>query len=124
MTLQEAEIPLKKLDRLLGLITKNTTDTITVISVRIFLMVAAKEGPTVSEVADNFKLSLSSASRYLLDKSKKKRNKSEGAGLLVSYNDVSDLRLKRYKLSPRGKKLCSQLFETMERTNGVANGLH
>jgi DNA-binding MarR family transcriptional regulator len=70
-----------------------------------FLEVAREEGRTQVEIARAVGLPESTSSRQLLDLGPFDRMKQPGFGLVEGRTDLMDMRVKRYTLTPRGKKL-------------------
>ena len=88
--------------------------TVPVQLVRTFLIVAAKEGRTISEVAEAANAKLSTVSRHLLDLGDRNRKMEPGYGLVARVADQMELRVTRCALTPKGRLLAEELIQILE----------
>lgn len=81
--------------------------------IRAFLLVAGKEGLTVSEYANLAGISPTVMTRNLLDIGELNRQRAPGLGLIEQVRDSFDLRKHRARLTPKGRKLALELNATL-----------
>lgn len=77
--------------------------------IQAYLLVAQKEGLSVSEYAKRAGISGTTMSRNLLDMGERDRNYDEGAGLIVGRENVMNRREKLYSLTPKGRALLANI---------------
>ena len=112
--------------RWLGEVQKATTDALWMGTVRTLLMVAVNPGITPNELANRMGKTRGLASRQLLDLGIKRRQQTggkedgdpNGFGLVEPFPDLSDLRLRRYRCTPKGYGLARRLARLMSSTAG------
>jgi DNA-binding MarR family transcriptional regulator len=81
---------------------------------RTFLLVAQDEGKMVTEYQKIAGVSQASMSRHLLDLGRFTRSKQPGMGLVVAEVDPNDLRVRRYRLTPKGRHLKSKIQRLLD----------
>lgn len=77
--------------------------------VQAYLLVARKEGQSVSELAKIADLPVTTMSRNLLDMGDRNRYFEEGAGLVASEDNPFNRREKLYSLTPKGRALLASI---------------
>lgn len=77
--------------------------------VQAYLLVAQKEGQTVTELAKRADQPITTMSRNLLDMGERNRYFEEGAGLVVGQDNVLNRREKLYGLTPKGRALLASI---------------
>lgn len=77
--------------------------------VQAYLLVAQKEGLTVTELAKKAELPVTTMSRNLLDMGDRNRYFEEGAGLVESKDNLFNRREKLYSLTPKGRALLASI---------------
>jgi DNA-binding MarR family transcriptional regulator len=88
---------------------RKLSSTMPVGEVYMFLLAALNEGSSISELAEKADMKMSTASRYLLDLSDKRRAGNPGFGLLRSELDPNELRRKVVTLTPKGRNVIRSL---------------
>lgn len=88
----------------LGFDKKMTTNEIS-----CFLIVACESGKTLGEIGKDAHLDHASVSRVMQMLVNLGRGEQNGYGLLETYSDATDGRLKRVRLTRRGQTLVSKL---------------
>lgn len=96
-------------------IAKETYPGVSLGTVLAFLAVAEEEGRSVSDIVKLLNKPQTNVSRSLLDLSVKTRSKLESYDLLEPKVDGDDMRVKRYHLSQKGKRLMRRIHKIMER---------
>jgi DNA-binding MarR family transcriptional regulator len=89
---------------------RDLSPTMPVGEVYMFLLAALNEGASITELAEKADMKMSTASRYLLDLSDKRRAGDPGFGLLRSELDPNELRRKVITLTPKGRDVVKQLM--------------
>lgn len=108
-----------RLARWVGLLKAETTDSLSIEMIEVLLLVAREPGLSVIEVAERMGNARATASRQLLDLSIKRRSqvaengRTDGFGLIEQMTDPADLRLKRYRLSPKGERIAHAFTKLM-----------
>lgn len=77
--------------------------------VQAYLLVAQKEGLSVSELAKKADLPITTMSRNLLDMGDRNRYFEEGAGLVEGKDNIFNRREKLYSLTPKGRALLASI---------------
>lgn len=77
--------------------------------VQAYLLVAQKEGLTVTELAKKADLPVTTMSRNLLDMGDRNRYFEEGAGLVEGKDNLFNRREKLYSLTPKGRALLASI---------------
>lgn len=85
--------------------------TMTARSVQAFLLVAEKEGLSVSEYAKRADMPVTTMSRNLIDMSECDSRYDEGAGLIEGRDNPTNRREKIYHLTPKGRALLASLMK-------------
>jgi DNA-binding MarR family transcriptional regulator len=80
-----------------------------------FLLVALKEGQTVTELADRAGISPSLMTRHLADLGQMNRYHKDGYDLVESELDPMDRRTKRQRLTAKGQRLVGHLLGALTR---------
>jgi DNA-binding MarR family transcriptional regulator len=93
---------------------RNIRQTMPLQYLTAFLMVAEREGQSVSYYAKQAGVSNSVMSRHLLDIGDRSRHGEEGFGLVTSRARPDNLREHEYTLTDRGRALLGQLVRIME----------
>jgi DNA-binding MarR family transcriptional regulator len=89
----------------------NSLDTALPLSyVKVFLMVARKEGLGPTEYSKMYGTSQPMMSRYLIELSVRGRNtiRKSGLGLVERVEDPSDFRAQLYYLTPKGRRILNE----------------
>jgi DNA-binding MarR family transcriptional regulator len=82
--------------------------------VATFLLVATKEGRTVSDLAKAAGISLAKMSRQLADLSDVNRYGAPGLGLIEQRVEIYDRRFMRSRLTPKGVALVRQIAHALQ----------
>ena len=77
--------------------------------VQAYLLVAQKEGLTVTELAKRADMPVTTMSRVLLDMGDRNRYFEEGAGLVEGEDNPLNRREKMYRLTPKGRALLASM---------------
>jgi DNA-binding MarR family transcriptional regulator len=77
--------------------------------VQAYLLVAQKEGQTVTELAKKADMPVTTMSRNLLDMGERNRYFEEGAGLVVGEDNPYNRRERLYRLSHKGRALLASI---------------
>jgi DNA-binding MarR family transcriptional regulator len=93
----------------------NVRQIMTTRMVQIFLLVAEKEGLSVTEYAKRADIPVTSVSRILIDMGERDRNYEDGAGLVESRDNPMNRREKQYYLTPKGRALLAAVSKTTRR---------
>jgi DNA-binding MarR family transcriptional regulator len=80
-----------------------------------FLLVALKEGQTVTELARGAGTSQSLMTRHLADLSQSNRHHKDGYDLIEGSTDPMDRRAKRQRLTAKGQRLVGHLLGALAR---------
>lgn len=107
-------ISLIALLRALDKLQAGTSASVSVSSLITFLEVAREEGRTLAEIARQLDLPDSTASRQLLDLGLRNRKREDGLNLVTAKTDLQDLRVRRYELTPKGRKLLRDALNAKE----------
>lgn len=83
----------------------------------MFLLVAEYPGRGVKEYAELAKVSMSVASRHILDLGERNRRMEPGLGLVSSRSSPFELRRKEIELTPKGYALLARMRAALERTH-------
>lgn len=83
--------------------------------VTAFLLVALKEGQTVTELANGAGISSSLMTRHLADLGHNNRYHKHGYDLIVGENDPMDRRTKRQRLTDKGQRVVGQILGALTR---------
>ena len=88
-------------------------------AIQVFAAVAANEGLSVSDYANNVHMPLSTVSRLLLDLAGIPRDKTKppGPALLERRPNLQNLREQNYKLAPKGHGLILKLTREIARAS-------
>lgn len=92
------------------------SDSLSASTVLMLLYVMQYPDSTVKKLEQVTGLSRSSASRHVLvltERGDRARSRP-GLGLVTTYEDAVDARVKRVKLTPKGQKLASDIAKIME----------
>jgi DNA-binding MarR family transcriptional regulator len=81
-----------------------------------FLLVACKQGLSVTDYAQRAGVSKSVMSRHLLDLGERNRHMEPGLGLVVSKPSPLELRRHEVYLTPKGKAMLARMQRELERT--------
>lgn len=81
-------------------------------AIQAYLLVAQKEGQSVTELAKAADLPITTMSRNLLDMGDRNRYFEEGAGLVVGEDNPFNRREKLYSLTPKGRALLASTTKT------------
>ncbi|WP_201272627.1 MarR family winged helix-turn-helix transcriptional regulator [Sinorhizobium medicae] len=87
-------------------------------TILLFLLVVARPGITMKELAQNTELSSASISRNIAALGETHRGGQPGHNLLRAYEDPLDRRTKRVELTAKGRAVCSSLITAL--TGAVA----
>ena len=82
---------------------------------RSFLLIAAEQGKSVTDLKSRGGHALASASRYHRYLGEIDRNQKPGMGLVVAKQNVEDSRKKSLKLTPKGRLLMGGLNAILQR---------
>jgi DNA-binding MarR family transcriptional regulator len=104
---------LRKLNRVFNQVRAATHPNVSAAIVQGLIAVALNEGKTVTELAEVLGTNLSTTSRHLLDLGDRNRKMQPGYGLVTSRVDASNLRAKRFTLTPKGRLVVNELLETL-----------
>jgi DNA-binding MarR family transcriptional regulator len=106
----KAILPIELIKRL------DPSDSMSVSTVLMLLYVMQYPGSTIKELEKVSEMSKSSASRHLLILTERgdRARARPGLGLVTTYEDPHDARVKRAKLTPKGVKLQSDIDKVME----------
>lgn len=107
-------LALKRQAVLLAGLQRTTSGSVTLLTMRTFLTVGQHQGETVGELARHMDLPVSTVSRHLLDLGQKRRNSAPGLGLVEACSDSSDLRVRRYHLTPQGMDVLRTMIRGAE----------
>ena len=77
--------------------------------VQAYLLVAQKEGQTVTELAKKADMPVTTMSRNLLDMGDRNRYFEEGAGLVEGQDNPLNRRERLYSLTPKGRALLASI---------------
>jgi DNA-binding MarR family transcriptional regulator len=80
-------------------------------AVQVFLLVAEKEGLSVTEYAKRADIPITTVSRILIDMGERDRHYEEGAGLVESRDNPMNRREKQYYLTPKGRALLAAVYK-------------
>lgn len=83
--------------------------------IRTFLLVALKEGKTVGEYATEADVSPSVMSRHIADLGVRTRGMQPGLGLLITKQNLENLREHAVYLTDKGRALAHKIDRTLER---------
>ncbi len=92
------------------------SDSLSASTVVVFLYVMQYPDSTIKQIEKVAELSRSAASRHVLnltERGDRARNRP-GLGLVEKYEDLTDSRIKRVKLTPKGKQLQRDINKVME----------
>jgi DNA-binding MarR family transcriptional regulator len=106
----KAILPIELIRRL------DPSDSLSASTVLVFLYVMQYPDSTIKQIEKVTELTRSSASRHVLtltERGDRARNRP-GLGLVETYEDAHDSRIKRVKLTPKGKKLQQDINKVME----------
>jgi DNA-binding MarR family transcriptional regulator len=84
--------------------------------VQAYLLVAQKEGQSVTDLAKKADMPVTTMSRNLLDMGERNRYFEEGAGLVVGEDNPLNRRERLYSLTHKGRALLASI------TKGAKNG--
>lgn len=88
--------------------------TVTARSIHVFLLVAEKEGLSVSEYAKRADMPITTMSRTLLDMSERDSRFAEGDGLIESRDNPENRREKIYNLTVKGRALLGAIMKAIK----------
>lgn len=88
---------------------QSVSPTMPVGEAMMFVAVAINEGSSLTELAEITDAKKSTASRYLLNLSEKRRTGQPGYGVVQREVDPDELRRNMYSLTPLGRKLVDNI---------------
>lgn len=106
------ESDMRKMHRILSIF-RTIAPTIPVQVVQTLVLVAMNEGKTLGELATLAGAQSSTMSRHTLDLSDRNRDGNPGHGLIERAGDNVDLRVTRFKLSPKGRALLDDVAQVL-----------
>lgn len=86
---------------------------ITLDMVRVLLFVASNPLQSVRDIAASMGQPLSTTSRQLLDLGPKDRHLREGFGMVEAVADPIDMRIKRYRVTEKGREIVNKMAEEL-----------
>ena len=79
--------------------------------IQAFLLVAEKEGSSVTEYAKRGDMAITTMSRILIDMSERDSRYEEGPGLVEGQDNPMNRREKSYTLTPKGRALLAHIVK-------------
>ena len=109
----EVAIMAARLRRVLRPVADATSITASAATLEVLMAVASNEDTPVLEIARKLEAPATTVSRQLLDLWIKARDRYPGFGLVEPVADPLDMRIKRYRLTIKGKALMTKVQAVM-----------
>ena len=93
---------------------RGISPTMSVQVAHTFLLVAQRQGESLTDLSKGSGFPLSTVSRNLLDLGARNRKREPGLGLVMTTVDDFELRKKKVSLTPKGQMLIKQLTDIMK----------
>lgn len=109
-SLMKAILPIELIRRM------DPSDSLSASTVLVLLYVMQYPDSTIKKIEQVAEMSRSSASRHILILTERgdRARERPGLGLVVTYEDTQDARVKRVKLSQKGERLLADIQKIME----------